>query len=241
MLSRGIKSRKRGSFGRQARPRVITTKTITTGGRVGLPLGPPRTGGFYGVGVRRRMNEKKTIDIDSTSSNITSTAAVTLISGVATGTDFTDRIGRKIILNSLYVRAYLRPEDDGCANNTVRLAIVYDMQTNGAAPAYTDIFKQATTTAQLNLNNRDRFKILYDKLFALGAVQTTATQAFSNGHNQFSFKKYIKLRHEMIFSGTTAAVGSIQTGAMWIVWLGENAAGNGATLGWTSRIRFSDA
>jgi len=184
--------------------------------------------------------EVKTIDIDSTSSNVTSTPGITLLNGVANGTDFTDRIGRRIFMKSLYFRGFLRPEDDTAANNSVRIAIVYDCDPNGAAPAWTDIFKQSTTTSQLNLNNRDRFQILYDEIYALGAVQTTANQAFSNGDNQYAFKEYIPIMDDTIFGGTTAVIASIRSGAVWLCWLGEGAAGNGATLGWSTRIRFID-
>lgn len=208
---------------------------------VSTGLAPLRTGGFF-TGMRSRLEEKKTIDVDVTTMEAYSTAQFTLLNGSATGTDFTDRIGRKIIMKSLYLRCSLEPADNSnLANSTVRVFVVYDMQTNGAIPAITDILKSAHPLAQLNLNNRDRFKILYDKLWTPGAVSNTATQSFAYGPLVTSFKKWKKLNLETIYGGTTAAVASIQTGSLYLVTLGTLGTGNGDILGFSSRVRFIDA
>jgi len=241
MLSRGIKSRKRGAFGRQARPRVITTKTVTTGGGAGLPLGPPRTGGFYGPGIRRRINEKKAIDTVFAFANIGSAAAdITLINGCATGTDFTDRIGRKIIMKNLLIRAEFAPNT--AVNNNigeqVRFLVVYDMQTNGAAPVTTDLLKSVATNAPNNLNNRDRFRVLVDKYYAFPGVTYTAAAITNGSPVSKVLKIYKRFNLETIYSGTTNAVGSIQTGALWVFCLSGN---QYIATEWQARVRFEDA
>lgn len=204
-------------------------------------LAPARTGGFFGVGRRRILGERKAIDVDPTSSQLTTTATVTLLNGVATGTDFTDRIGRKIVMRSLYFRAFIRPTDNITGDTFARIIIVYDMQSNGAAPAATDVLKSANPAAQVNLNNRDRFKILFDKAIAVGKTDNTATQAITNGHNMMAMKKYKRLKHETLFNGTTAAIGSIATGSIYLLAFSDQAAGAGCELYWSSRIRFEDA
>ena len=133
-----------------------------------LGLAPARTGGFFGVGVRRSRDERKVIDVDPALYAGDTTGSVTLLNGVATGTDFTDRIGRKIVMRSLYLRGTLSPVDGITLDNMCRVLIVYDMQSNGAAPAITDVLKSATSIAQLNMNNRDRFRVIMDKQFAVG-------------------------------------------------------------------------
>ena len=206
---------------------------------------PLRTGGFYGVSSVRGRNELKTIDTGPTTTNVTSTATLTLLNGVATGTDYTNRIGRKIRMRNLYIRYWMAPEDNTCNDNVVRCMIVYDNQTNGAAPNITDILNSSSVVEQLNLNNRDRFKVLWDKLFILGAVSNIATQAFSNGHNTYSGKKFIKLplkgAMEALFGGTGSTVGSIQTGSIYLVLLAVATAGGSANFQYTTRIRFEDA
>jgi len=205
------------------------------------PVAPIRTGGFFGVSNRRGRQELKVVDVDTTASNIISTPTVALLNGVAAGTDFTDRIGRKIVMKSLYFRAYISPQDAITSDHFIRIAIVYDLQTNGTATAWTDVFKETQPTSQLNLNNRDRFRILYDKSFCAGSTNNTATQANSNGHNCFFMKKFKPLKHEVIFGGTAATVGSIQTGSIYLLMMSNVATTAGSGLSWSSRVRFYDA
>jgi len=220
--------RSSGGYGRSTPMQVVTSG-----------LAPLRTGGFFGT--RRTMQEKKVIDVDATTTNVSTTPSLTLLNGVAVGTDFTDRIGRKVIMKSCFFRAFLYPVDDTTQNDILRCIIVYDNQTNGAAPIITDIFKQSSPLSQLNLNNRDRFKILYDKEFPIGKVDTTTDAAFSNGKNVYVFKKYLKLNHEVIFGGTAATVASIQTGSIYLMFVTANTAAASANVLWTNRIRFVDA
>lgn len=211
-------------------------RTVITQG-----LSPARTGGYYGVLARKALNEKKVIDVDPANYAFDTTGSVTLLNGVATGTDFTDRIGRKIVLKSMYLRGILKPVDNNVGNTLCRLIIVYDMQTNGAAPAITDVLKSASPSAQLNMNNRDRFKILVDRAYALGGVSDATTQSFSSGKNVYSIKKYKKCNLETLYNGTTNAVGSIATGSIYMITIGDQVAGNGGQGNISSRIRFVDA
>ena len=156
--------------------------------------------------------EAKVVDTDPANYSMDTTGSITLINGVATGSDFTDRIGRKIILKSVYVRGIIKPVDSQTNDALCRMMVVYDMQANGAAPAITDILKSATSQSQLNMNNRDRFKIIFDKVVALGARDIAS--GYTGLVNVVPIKKYKKLRHETVFSGTLSTIGSISTGAL---------------------------
>lgn len=206
-----------------------------------MGLAPGRTGGYFGASSRRRQEERKTIDIDPNNYTVTATGSVTLLDGVATGTDFTDRIGRKICLKSHYCRGVIFPEDTTTSNQLIRMLIVYDMQTNGATPAVTDVLKSADPTSQLNLNNRDRFRVLVDKQWVLAPIDTTATQSYAGSPTIHQFKKYKKLNHEVVYNGTTAAIGSIATGGLFMVLVGSNAAGTAAIMRVSHRTRFVDS
>ena len=214
---------------------------------VGIPrtvlttVAPLSTGGYFGASVRRRLRERKTVDVDPADYNITSTGSVTLLNGIATGTDFTNRIGRKIVMRSLNIRGFVYPEDTTTNTCTVRMIWVYDQQTNAAQPAVTDILKSADPTSQLNLDNRDRFKVLVDKEFINGKIDTTATQAIAISPAVWKFKKYKYLKHETLYNGVGATVGSIATGAIWMVLISNQAAGVAATTRLSTRIRFEDA
>lgn len=197
-------------------------------------------GRFFG-GRPKHIAEKKVIDVDPGNLNVTTTGTVTLINGVATGTDFTDRVGRKIIMRSVYVRGIIFPDDFSTLNSLARIMLVYDMQANGAAPAITDILKSATSVSQLNLNNRDRFRVLMDKQWVLGAIDNTATQSVAGSPTVHALKKFTRLNHEVLFNGTGATVASIATGALYLVTVGTQAAGAAATTTISTRVRFEDA
>jgi hypothetical protein len=201
-------------------------------------------GGYYGFS-RGSRDELKTIDVAPTQAEATTTASITLLNGVATGTDFTNRIGRKINMKSLYLRVQMAPIDQVTSDTHVRMLVVYDMQPNGAAPAITDVLNTASTVDHINLNNRDRFKILVDKCVPIGANVNTATQAYSNGKNVYYIKKYLNLNlkgcSEVLYSGTGSTIASIATGSIYFLYFSGVAAGNGTQVTWSSRIRFSDS
>jgi len=200
---------------------------------VSKPLAPPRTGGFWGVKARS-ADEKKFVDTEI-NTDIDTTGTVTPINLVATGTDFFNRIGRKILIKSFQVRAFLGIENVNQGSG-VRYMLVYDKQTNGALPAVGDILGIPTTsnpfTAMLNLNNRDRFVILWDKIYRMDLGSGIITV----------LKKYKKLSHETVYSGTTAAIGSIATGGLYLLQIGSVASGM-TDVDQTAvvRIRFTDA
>jgi len=112
-------------------------------------LAPPRSGGFWGVQQRVRGNELNTIDVNSASYVADTTGTVTLLNGVATGDDFTDRTGRKIVMKSIYIRGLVKFIDTSSGPTLCRLIIIYDNQTNGAAPVMTDMTNRPMPADQL--------------------------------------------------------------------------------------------
>lgn len=215
-------------------------------------LAPPRTGGFRGqtAPFRRITAERKVIDTDTANYACNTTGSVTLVNGVAIGSDYTDRVGRKIRLKSIYVRGLVSRNltlgGGTLLPDVARMLIVFDTQTNGATPSVTDILKEATATSQLNLNNRDRFKVLIDKQYAIAPylISDTATQSYAlaGSPTTYQVKKYKKLNHEVVFNGTQGTVGSISTGALWMVWVGSTAVDQTDPVATVSvRIRFEDA
>lgn len=204
------------------------------------PRAPLRTGGFYGTYNRRGRDELKFIDanVDGASP---ATGAVFLMNGITQGTDYNQRIGRKVMLKSIFCRWTINvvPANLTLQGDVVRLMIVYDAQANGAAPAITDILQIAEFDSPMNLNNRDRFKVLHDKFhtmwantFAAGAggiINGTAIPKFS--------QKYIKCNMEEIFGGTGNTIGSIQTGSLYFLTISQNEV-SGVSL--YSRVRYTD-
>lgn len=202
----------------------------------------------------RAPTEQKAIDIALATYQVNTTGAFTLLNGCIQGTDFNERIGRKIIPRSVYIRGQMYPE---LARTSVtagvqetlaqlgRMILFVDLQPNGAAPAVTDLLNTASSFSQLNLNNRDRFRILVDKAFAFpNAVKAFTALGSTSGTygSNFKLKIYKKLQMETIYnSGNAGTIADIQSGALYILWLGSEASGTTDINAMaTVRLRFSD-
>lgn len=208
----------------------------------GTPRAPLRTGGFYGLYDRRGRNELKTIDGGTSSTNNPSAGIVTLLNGVATGTDYTNRVGRKTIMKSILFRLSLVPNasaTNGSVGDVLRVMLIYDCQTNGAAPAVSDVLQGGTLNNPMNLTNRDRFKIISDKFLTMGSFVLAASSLTTGSPRPVQLKIYKKMNLEMIFSGTGNTVGSIQTGGLFLLLISLN--NQITTSVWDTRIRFIDA
>lgn len=203
------------------------------------PRAPLRTGGYYGLYQRRGRDELKVIDLATTGTVVT-TGTVTLLNSIAQGTDYTQRVGRKVYLKSLLFQLDLQPTGTASIpiGDFIRCLVVYDCQTNAVAPAITDVLQNGAWNSPMNLSNRDRFKVLLDKRVAMGAVMYT-TGALSTGMAQPKvIRVYKKMNMEVIFGGTGSGVGAIQTGAIWMILTDEI----GSCVGYSlySRVRFQD-
>jgi len=218
--------------------------TVINSRRASMPSAPIRTGGFYGpynrpVGLGPEL---KTIDVTTTSiSPVAVAGATVLLNGVAQGSDYTNRIGRKTVMKSILFRANIYPVGgtQSPLGATIRIMLVYDKQTNGALAAVTDILNAATYLQPTNLNNRDRFKILMDKFVTTNANTTTAgpVQSIAGGGTRL-VKKYIRFEHDVIFGGTGATVGDIQSGSLFMLTISSSAT---YALDYNVRTRFIDA
>mgnify|MGYP001276654597 CR=1 FL=1 len=180
--------------------------------------GPFRTGGFYGPQSRFRM-EKKVIDTVSANYTLDTTPDITLLNGVSTGSDFTNRIGRRINVVAIQLRGWFNyaAAVSSQTPELARIMIIEDLQSNGVAPTVADIFNETTApaTSYMNLNNRERFKVHHDSIVHLPAwCSTTATQ---NTVALPTVDFYKRVNIPVIFEGTTAAVGSISSGAVYLV------------------------
>jgi len=209
---------------------------------------PPATRGF---GFPFRVGEKKFSDT-SVQYNLNSTGTVQLLCAPTLGTDYTNRIGRKIFINSVYIRGYATLESPAIAPTTdtatpthlVRFILFVDMQPNGAAPAVTDVLTSASSVAHLNANNRDRFKVLWDKQATMGPMAVVgATGVSLIDKASFPIKKFKKVRQEVIFNaGNAGTIADINTGALYLLSIANIAAGVGtdSIAAITTRVRFSD-
>lgn len=201
-----------------------------------------------------RGPELKVVDSGATLAQMNTTGTFILLNGTQQGNDYTNRLGRKFTCRSIYARGFITPEYDESALGAIavpsqmgRIIVFIDKQANGAAPTTTDLLAQALPTSPLNLNNRDRFKVIFDDQFVFGPILsiTTATQAQAafGGDQIHSYHKFKKLEVEVINNaGTAGTVADIQSGSIYAFYIGSQAAGTNTDLNanifW--RIRFTD-
>jgi len=193
--------------------------------------------------------------------NLDTTGAVVLLNGIAPGTAFYQRVGSKVQLKSVYIRANLSMQNatatGGVPPSPMRWLVVWDKQPNGTAPSWNDLIKSVTSAGansnnlhdHLNLDQRDRFSVLADTFIQQGAVwnNTVAgtfdpapSQAFADG---MTIERYIRLRGlETVYMGVTDTIASVASGALWLFTRGEAgpAAVQSMTLTGCSRLRYFD-
>lgn len=194
--------------------------------------------------------EFKTIDIPTQSFGINNNGLLILLNGCQLGSDYNNRVGRKIVNEFLDITGMMFTDiaSSGAQLTTAqvgRMIVLVDYQSNGAAPAVTDILESSEALSQLNLNNRDRFEILSDESYAFDHQYWSAMNVLQSGsQNCYSVSTAFSLEGlETIFnSSSTGLIGDISSGALYLLLTGTNPSGDGtdAVLRMSSRVRFVD-
>lgn len=194
---------------------------------------------FWGVGAGTRARELKTIDSGTVAYGAVGGGAVncTLLNGVATGTDYTNRIGRTITMSSILIRFKFYVNTSTNTGDTIRIMLIYDTQTNGAIPTSTDVLQTANYMEPVNLNNRDRFLVLRDKFIGMPAAVITPPLV-AGSPREVPVKMYLKLNKDTIYGGTTSGIASIQSGALYLLMI---SGGGFCNAVYNSRVRFYDS
>lgn len=162
---------------------------------------------------------------------VTSTAAFTLLNGLALGNDYNNRVGRKVNWWSLQLKMLIKGDTGGVPEN-LRMLVVKDKQPNGAEFGITDLLDAATMYSQKNLNNRSRFTILADRVYNIDGV----TKLECSDKAFFRFKGKTQTTYN---SGATAVIGSIETNSLYLVLVSDVAA-NGPDVAFTARFKYVD-
>lgn len=192
------------------------------------------TRGFAG-NYGSSKGEKKVSDTSAGVVQVNTTGVITLLHLPVLGSDYNQRVGRKTLVKSIYIRGRVLTEASNQVIGTAvlttslqaRMILLVDKQPNGAAPAVTDVLVTAEPASQLNLNNRDRFSILKDKQWSFDPYSyTTASGVASMSRQIYSLKCYKKCNVETIFNSTNGGtIADINSGAIYLMWIGSGAAG----------------
>ncbi len=189
------------------------------------------------------QGEKNYFDLLISGGDMDSTPVIHQLNIIPAGSLVEQRLGRRVQMASVYIRFTVIPPAVSSSNFTSnnRIMLVYDKQTNGAAYAGTDLLEVATVHGQLNMENRQRFEVLMDKVVTL---HTTA--GVGNGTTNFwaldglFWKKFKNLhRRETIYGSTVPSIADIATGSLSLFIVGDKAAGVLApTYNFESRLRY---
>lgn len=185
--------------------------------------------------------EKKFVDVSvngqalALAANTFTTPGPTfLLNGLVPDSTATGRIGRKIVMKSLYVRYSFNMAATSTLGAPCRLIVFYDKQANAAAPAVTDVLLADSFLSPNNLSNRDRFVILADEVTEPIGV---ATGVFTT-----SGVIYKKLNLETMYNaGTAGTIADITSGSVYIMACQAGPIATAAPVwNFRSRIRYSD-
>lgn len=163
---------------------------------------------------------------------------------IAQGSDNIQRIGRQILLKSYQYKFLWTCTGSNLAttaaypngSNTLRIAIVYDKQTNQAPPAIDDIWQLGTSATQnpfllRNLDNYDRFTVLSDDLHNISTA----------GPNGVTFEKYGAISLPTRYDGTGGANTDITTGGLYLITIDiNNTISNQSVINGMARVSYTD-
>lgn len=133
--------------------------------------------------IRQLNSEKKWVDKINLTQAVSSTAAIVHLLDLQQGTGAETRIGDQVKLMSMYLRMRLI-QNQAATLTSSRVMIVRDSQCNGAAFVISDLLEQtgsanAMLASPLNLKNKHRFKVLFDRLDDFVVGQITALKNFT--------------------------------------------------------------
>jgi len=187
--------------------------------------------------ITASAQELKYVDTAISQFCLAAGGVVTPINLLAVGDDNTTRDGRQACFKSVQLKLRVFNAVGGAAQKA-RVMLVWDNAVNsGAVPTMTTILTADSDAGFPNIDNAQRFTILFDSAYALGPNVTTATQAQADSVI-YDCSFYKRLNCVTQYSGTTAAIGSVQNGALYLVTTGS--AGSGATCVGATRCRFTD-
>lgn len=243
------------------KPRTIPTTTVAAQ-RMRLPTRTYRKSmvPLATRGYRPNSRERKAYDFGggvpgvgaATPSQVTTASTRVPIFIPVQGSDMFQRIGRRVTIRSIQVRGsmYLEQSSTLAVGQTVqqdgKVMLIYDSQPNGTLASAADIWSVAGTPFSfMNLNNRDRFKVLRSECYTFDPIiiSSVATQAVACLNNtSFDFDWYIKCNLEVTFNGTNAGtVADIATGCLILAFIGSGgAAPTDVNALWVSRVRYTD-
>lgn len=190
--------------------------------------------------ITPQVKERKFSDLAQANYACDTTGTVTALNLIAVGDDYNTRDGRQATMKHVQVRGFLTPVDASTLAQKVRIMLVWDNAANGSLATVAQILNQSTGTGFPLVDNQNRFTILADESYTLGAISTTATQSYAASPTVHDVEIFRQVNAVTQYSGTTAAIGSIQNGALLMLTIGTAATADSALFVASTRTRFVD-
>lgn len=181
-----------------------------------------------------------------------STSFEQLLSGIAQGTDYNQRIGNVIRLSELEISLYALSHASATVPTMIRWAIVADRQCNGAALTYSQVYDTLGGSVDPTLAFRntqdweDRFMILHEERGFLPLNSGGLPVPVTSFHRKINLASAMGSLAGIKFSSTGGTVVSIATNSLYFICAPSSQAAfadgtNLAKLTFNCKLRFTDA
>lgn len=190
----------------------------------------------------KTSQELKFLDTLVNDAVVTSTMANTVLNVVPQGDGDSERVGRKITIKKIMVKGsvILSPGSKAQAYNRVLVMLVHDKATNKAQFTGTDLRVTDSIDAYSNLQNANRFQILWAEYIDVnaggyGGYDAGSLETCEAGQK---FEAYVKCSIPCQYSSTTGAIGEMTTGSVHFVSFSQVT--NLCEIQGNARIRYVD-
>lgn len=166
-------------------------------------------------------------DINTAAAGVTTAPSLTLLNGVAQGDADAQREGDQIYMKYLILKGYIQPGDPN--GNLLRLVIIYDTQTNGAAPSFADLFQTLGDVAALRFwFSQKRYKFIFDKTYAVDAYKPISIN-IRKKLNKFTY----------FGNNASGGVANMIKGSLYLYTISDSGAVPNPTIEWNSRVFYT--
>lgn len=192
---------------------------------------------IYAPVLPASRQEMHYIDVGSASYAMDTTGTITHINRVVVGDTVNDRQGSRFRNLGVIVRGFASSNSATTATKGAWM-VVWDRSPAGALPGITSILETVSSDSFQNTGTRDRFRILCRFDYAFVGNSTTPV----TGREYFSVNQKTDFNQLTAYTDSGLAdIANVNTGAIYLVTVGDTAAGTGAaTLTVTTRLLFAD-
>lgn len=196
-------------------------------------------------------------NVDHTNFPVLCTAAgqVEQLNNIMTGAAYFNRLGTRICLKRLTMHFAITPQGAlATLHERLRFLVVYDRQSNGAAPTFANVIgsndQLGATVANSWDNhlvvNKERFMVLYDSFKSMPAYAIPTGLAYrTSSAGAFPSASYLEVHKsiplyslETTYGANAGGVGDLRTGGLFFIAHGE--VGTQWGVNFHCRLTFAD-